>query len=106
MFFFQAEDGIRDLAVTGVQTCALPISITRVPLKPTASPRTRCVGLSGSRVIVPRSGCCAIVRFVVSQLRCEPSARTGVSRMFAPMHHALRIPQTVLDCTKGLYRFA
>src|SRR5206468_5209838 len=28
-FFFQAEDGIRDLIVTGVQTCALPISCPR-----------------------------------------------------------------------------
>src|SRR6516165_2860455 len=28
-FFFQAEDGIRDLTVTGVQTCALPISSER-----------------------------------------------------------------------------
>src|SRR5207245_3263946 len=27
-FFFQAEDGIRDATVTGVQTCALPISTT------------------------------------------------------------------------------
>src|SRR2546430_16966494 len=27
LFFFQAEDGIRDLTVTGVQTCALPILI-------------------------------------------------------------------------------
>src|SRR5262249_56972593 len=27
-FFFQAEDGIRDWSVTGVQTCALPISGT------------------------------------------------------------------------------
>src|SRR5256886_5118325 len=27
VFFFQAEDGIRDLTVTGVQTCALPILI-------------------------------------------------------------------------------
>src|SRR5256884_1697301 len=27
LFFFQAEDGIRDVAVTGVQTCALPISL-------------------------------------------------------------------------------
>src|SRR2546427_7951421 len=27
-FFFQAEDGIRDLTVTGVQTCALPICYT------------------------------------------------------------------------------
>src|SRR3712207_7435978 len=29
-FFFQAEDGIRDIGVTGVQTCALPI----LPLPP------------------------------------------------------------------------
>src|SRR5256884_4677776 len=29
LFFFQAEDGIRDVAVTGVQTCALPISSTK-----------------------------------------------------------------------------
>src|SRR5690606_16819849 len=29
-FFFQAEDGIRDFHVTGVQTCALPISAHRV----------------------------------------------------------------------------
>src|SRR6266853_6889618 len=32
-FFFQAEDGIRDLTVTGVQTCALPIWETRVPIE-------------------------------------------------------------------------
>src|SRR2546422_10109900 len=30
-FFFQAEDGIRDVAVTGVQTCALPISGGHLP---------------------------------------------------------------------------
>src|SRR2546423_11057068 len=29
LFFFQAEDGIRDKLVTGVQTCALPISPER-----------------------------------------------------------------------------
>src|SRR5699024_11535826 len=31
-FFFQAEDGIRDRNVTGVQTCALPISYRNTPL--------------------------------------------------------------------------
>ena len=31
-FFFQAEDGIRDWSVTGVQTCALPISMAGIPL--------------------------------------------------------------------------
>src|SRR5690606_40423398 len=37
-FFFQAEDGIRDFHVTGVQTCALPICSVRVlraPCRPT-----------------------------------------------------------------------
>src|SRR2546426_8005678 len=34
-FFFQAEDGIRDYKVTGVQTCALPIS------SPPSRPRSR-----------------------------------------------------------------
>src|SRR2546429_3686607 len=40
-FFFQAEDGIRDVAVTGVQTCALPISLSgSLPLQviPVCSP--------------------------------------------------------------------
>src|SRR5260370_21120013 len=52
-FFFQAEDGIRDSSVTGVQTCALPISPARapsregrragaaVPAHPPAPPRPR-----------------------------------------------------------------
>src|SRR2546427_7729941 len=33
-FFFQAEDGIRDLTVTGVQTCALPILRCRLGVSP------------------------------------------------------------------------
>src|SRR5436309_12225405 len=33
-FFFQAEDGIRDFHVTGVQTCALPISHADRPRQP------------------------------------------------------------------------
>src|SRR5260370_37247621 len=32
-FFFQAEDGIRDSSVTGVQTCALPISTGTILLR-------------------------------------------------------------------------
>src|SRR5271163_5219686 len=32
-FFFQAEDGIRDLIVTGVQTCALPISAASISVE-------------------------------------------------------------------------
>src|SRR2546422_11058910 len=61
-FFFQAEDGIRDVAVTGVQTCALPIYSgssrprERVPWPPArpaphATRRARrTAGAPGSRV--------------------------------------------------------
>src|SRR5256885_14958574 len=34
LFFFQAEDGIRDYKVTGVQTCALPILVGVRPPRP------------------------------------------------------------------------
>src|SRR2546425_5094666 len=44
-FFFQAEDGIRDKLVTGVQTCALPILADTVLLKELAGQ----TGLSPSR---------------------------------------------------------
>src|SRR3989449_9298897 len=38
-FFFQAEDGIRDVAVTGVQTCALPIFNEGKTVQLTATPK-------------------------------------------------------------------
>src|SRR2546430_12574601 len=50
-FFFQAEDGIRDLTVTGVQTCALPISLTKTARQWTAgqpAPNTTAVALNTS----------------------------------------------------------
>src|SRR2546430_13574880 len=44
-FFFQAEDGIRDLTVTGVQTCALPIcGAAAVPVARHGPPAGRPVG--------------------------------------------------------------
>src|SRR5437764_2186002 len=53
IFFFQAEDGIRGTSVTGVQTCALPISAaTGCAL--TATIRRACASAS-SRVISPSS---------------------------------------------------
>src|SRR3989442_8412606 len=51
-FFFQAEDGIRDADVTGVQTCALPISIaTPRPKRPDTSASAQSevnIGTAGS----------------------------------------------------------
>src|SRR5687767_15254182 len=51
VFFFQAEDGIRDKLVTGVQTCALPISWARGGCWPAArAARPRACG-------TPRRAC-------------------------------------------------
>src|SRR2546429_7104645 len=65
-FFFQAEDGIRDVAVTGVQTCALPIyreastvctrwfaTVTSIAATPVMSMTTTFARL----VRIPRSSC-------------------------------------------------
>src|SRR5256885_12177909 len=49
-FFFQAEDGIRDYKVTGVQTCALPIlARARPDCRVSADPPCRTSGASRSR---------------------------------------------------------
>src|SRR5687768_10042317 len=45
-FFFQAEDGIRDVAVTGVQTCALPIFALTIKRGETLSATLRGLGLA------------------------------------------------------------
>src|SRR5438552_13168724 len=60
-FFFQAEDGIRDDLVTGVQTCALPISIE--DLAPGAKIRRH----SGSAAAGARSSMAWLSRRVVGK---------------------------------------
>src|SRR6266850_8396508 len=63
-FFFQAEDGIRDYKVTGVQTCALPISA------PTSS-RSR----FSATWVMPGTSVSAR-----SSLGCRPAARSSEER--------------------------
>src|SRR5699024_12586460 len=57
-FFFQAEDGIRDRNVTGVQTCALPISVRPLnvpaPITRISTSAGTFSGLTGSRTPRPR----------------------------------------------------
>src|SRR5437773_6804015 len=49
-FFFQAEDGIRDRDVTGVQTCALPISCAGGELGIAVDTRPRLLGINRNTV--------------------------------------------------------
>src|SRR5256885_3245130 len=57
LFFFQAEDGIRDYKVTGVQTCALPISTAHPSRRPSSVSRALAgqfgCGPAGSRTSPP-----------------------------------------------------
>src|SRR2546429_4721926 len=52
LFFFQAEDGIRDVAVTGVQTCALPILLSDLP--PQHNWHADCAEVVRSNLIIRR----------------------------------------------------
>src|SRR2546430_4325065 len=79
-FFFQAEDGIRDLTVTGVQTCALPISAQ------VAAGFSNCTAISGACAAwsAVRTGPTAALRFpscrriaVVAAWRVRASCEIG-----------------------------
>src|SRR5207245_7697379 len=54
-FFFQAEDGIRDATVTGVQTCALPISfkqtVQRTISEPASASSTVCLNVDAMSAV-------------------------------------------------------
>src|SRR2546422_7524630 len=81
LFFFQAEDGIRDVAVTGVQTCALPIS----PPGPGAPPPLRCRAARAARSGgsgPPRSSACRTTH-----------RRTAPTRGTRPRAGAARTPR-------------
>src|SRR5690606_39298654 len=92
VFFFQAEDGIRDFHVTGVQTCALPISLLKLSRSVTVVPphtRTSLSALADQsgpvaapvRVAVPVGVPSGTVTW--NSTACSAPGRTGRSATFA-----------------------
>src|SRR5689334_20876500 len=81
-FFFQAEDGIRDGTVTGVQTCALPIYVLRAKKMSVSSPVWLEVALNGpwTRAIQPRAP------FSVAQIIEEGVACAGEGAAIVHAH--------------------
>src|ERR1041384_8803686 len=76
LFFFQAEDGIGDRLVTGVQTCALPISCTSTPQnRLNADTRRYSSSRSGSVVTWRKPTCFRPVAWPVSASRRAERAR-------------------------------
>src|SRR5256885_9485820 len=76
-FFFQAEDGIRDYKVTGVQTCALPIAMA------CAGPVVAVAGggipevLGGTGVLAPADDPAAFAR-ALGELLADPQRRDAL----------------------------
>src|SRR6266478_8196478 len=76
VFFFQAEDGIRDLTVTGVQTCALPIWGAELLID-------RCVGIIRAGIhVVGHVAVRAPVTLVLQRIR--------IPNRYAPVAIAIR----------------
>src|SRR2546422_8399060 len=86
-FFFQAEDGIRDVAVTGVQTCALPISTRQLRGYASSSGERRARGT--------RRSLAATERIPPSWFRVlprgEPPEASRSARLVADFQHAPRL---------------
>src|SRR5256885_4043965 len=82
VFFFQAEDGIRDYKVTGVQTCALPISRAFIgcttPISLLAHP-IETMTVSGRSAFVSASGE-IIPRASGSRCVTRPPSRSKIGR--------------------------
>src|SRR2546430_3389379 len=81
-FFFQAEDGIRDLTVTGVQTCALPISTASAraslsPMRQRSSRRIRLLARSLSLVFKQTP---AVIRHCGSRTKYRRSEERRVGK--------------------------
>src|SRR5688500_20213803 len=74
LFFFQAEDGIRDYKVTGVQTCALPISARR---RTPSRPPSRC----SSSIWTGPGGSWSAVWPQERVVRCTSSGRSEERRV-------------------------
>src|SRR2546430_2855053 len=116
-FFFQAEDGIRDLTVTGVQTCALPISVTKISLNEVAAAVARGQGIARSKTasanvsgaswgrLRPASG--TWWRGHEGGLASQEGKQVSVEPVLMGVHQAVRCARIVdlLDALDELGRF-
>src|SRR5256884_4204666 len=85
VFFFQAEDGIRDVAVTGVQTCALPISCLHL------TGRTRSAAFSARKMEACTGRKCCFTTKTPAQLTWR-SIR-AIRRRFTPRCGRRAVPR-------------
>src|SRR2546430_3305002 len=91
VFFFQAEDGIRDLTVTGVQTCALPISL-RIFLAVCIAVRS-----TSGAVWSPRTTSKSFMT-LAGEKKCSPTTSPGREMLRSEEHTSELQSQSNLVC--------
>src|SRR2546427_6015382 len=94
-FFFQAEDGIRDLTVTGVQTCALPISHRTGALR---------AGVHGAPTTQARGRSCAAALFADgTRRRLSPRRRVspGAPSASVPVAAEVASQPEAVECRRA-----
>src|SRR5205807_7591340 len=93
-FFFQAEDGIRDYKVTGVQTCALPISVHFFAVRPTRPNENELKSLSNLELLRGDQYCidCRAASFdkVICSLALHPLRQDKKLALLKEMRRVLR----------------
>src|SRR2546428_9751128 len=89
-FFFQAEDGIRDLIVTGVQTCALPIwTAPRAAQAPKRRPSTAFASPSDGLTECAPKGSKPVTRIIRSRVTATGGSRRPQEHLRG-LHEGLR----------------
>src|SRR5437879_13875669 len=95
VFFFQAEDGIRDTSVTGVQTCALPIS----PVRRELLLRPREPGGRADGVVVAHLGhSLRVEEFEIGRASCRERGYIGEVAV-SSIHTTVSVLSSVLRAT-------
>src|SRR3712207_3664633 len=95
-FFFQAEDGIRDIGVTGVQTCALPISADVTSTKAGAASARATDVFDGVRAV---SVAAEEMGSTISEIASSVSQASGVSSEAVASADAARTAVSQLDAS-------
>src|SRR5256885_13025941 len=94
-FFFQAEDGIRDYKVTGVQTCALPIYLARHRLMLVSTVyamQSRCLPFSAVNSFL--TGRCSATRMTWFVMSLKASY-TNISAAWSPRNASFGLNERV-----------
>src|SRR3712207_5812633 len=94
-FFFQAEDGIRDIGVTGVQTCALPIFYDNHQVEPPATPEE---GYHLSEDLIDKS-----MQFIADSRQIDPHKPFYLHLCFGATHAPHHVAKDWADRYAGQF---